>query len=258
MTRHQYRSIAYALALLSIVLSLFLWAGIVRSLVTTRADVTGNSLPLPEPVLSSGSSLPFHDPGMHTVAPVRSAPLMPQLHFSGSAASNANDAVEQRNELTQWEIREFATLSIPSLSIRSTVFLPSRRYWDMRDWETLERQMQVGLLYGVVSYPHAVLPGEHGTIVIAGHSSPPTDRARDSRFGSIFAVLPGIDLKAQILLRTGSETVTYEVTDAKIVPAGDTTILAEQKDESLLRLITCYPIGSTKDRFVVTAKKVDS
>lgn len=256
MIQHQKRSIAYVLAVLSIVLSLVLWAGIVRSLMAPLVHVSAENTLFPEPVLSSGSSVLLSEVAAHPVAQVRTAPLMPPLHFAGSSASKAADG-ERREELAQWEIREFATLSIPSLAIRSTVYLPSRRYWDIRDWETLERQMQVGLLNGVVSYPHAVSPGEKGTIVIAGHSSPPSDRARESRFGTIFASLPEIEPHAQIILRTGSQTVTYEVSEIKIVPAGDTTILSEQKNESLLRLITCYPIGSTKDRFVVTAKKVE-
>jgi LPXTG-site transpeptidase (sortase) family protein len=267
MIQHQKRSIAYVLAVLSIVLSLFLWAGIVRSFMAPLAQVTGEDTPAaPEPVSSSGGSLPSGDTGMHAVTPMRSAPLMPPLHFAGSATpvstdrgSTSSSVADQQksDELAQWEIRELATLSIPSLSIRSTVFLPSRRYWDAHDWETMERQMQVGLLYGVVSYPHAVLPGANGTIVIAGHSSPPNDRARESRFGTIFASLPAIEPTVQIILRTGSETVTYAVVDTRIVPAGDTTILVEQKEESLLKLITCYPIGSTKDRFVVIAKRVE-
>lgn len=260
MIRHQYRSIAYVLAVLSIVLSLFLWANIVKSVMAPVAEVTGGHALTLERISSSGSSALSTDDAAvrHTVAPVRTAPLIPPLPFVGSAMSvgTRSDAAKH-DELTQWEIREFATLSVPSLSIRSTVFLPSRRYWDARDWETLERQMQVGLLYGVVSYPHAVTPGKNGTIVIAGHSSPPNDRARESRFGAIFAVLPDIDPGAQIILRTGTTTVTYEVSETKVVPSGDTTILSEQNDESLLRLITCYPIGSTKDRFVVTAKKVE-
>ncbi|MDD5041299.1 MAG: sortase [Candidatus Peribacteraceae bacterium] len=253
MIPHQKRSIAYVLAVLGIVLSLFLWAGIVRSLMTPVAEVTGG-VPVPEgSELPSASSPPSHGSTEISAAePERTIPLLPPLHSAGSAASRQAD--EKVAEMAQWEIREFATLSIPSLTIRSSVLLPSRRYWDARDWETLERQMQAGLLYGVVSYPNAVEPGRPGSIVIAGHSSPPNDRARQSRFGTIFSALPDIDLGAQILLRVGSETSAYTVVDTMVVPAGDTAILAQQKDESLLKLITCFPIGSTRDRYVVIAK----
>ena len=89
-------------------------------------------------------------------------------------------------------------------------------------------------------------------------ASPPSDRAAVSRFGEIFAQLPSLKLHDEILLRAGEQTITYEVTRTAIVPAGDTSILSQQDDDALLQLITCYPIGSTKERFVVIAKKARS
>jgi LPXTG-site transpeptidase (sortase) family protein len=160
--------------------------------------------------------------------------------------------------MAQWEIREGYDLSIPSLSVRAPVFLPSARYWSTREWEALERQMQVGLLYGVVAYPHSVEPGERGTIIIAGHSSPPTDRAKESRYGEVFARIPDLKLHDQVVLRTASAAFTYEVTATEIVPAGDTTILTQQKGTHLLKLITCYPVGSVKERLIVAAELVGS
>ncbi|MDD5102833.1 MAG: sortase [Candidatus Peribacteraceae bacterium] len=259
MTAHQKRSIAFVLAALSIMLSFLLWADIVRSFVASVAVETGEEPLHPVPALSaSGSTAPaVPAEERHPAVPQRTAPLMPDLHAAGSVSSSSAEARQRHDELSQWEMQEVATLSIPSLAIRSAVYLPSRRYWDVRDWDTMERQMQVGLLYGVVAYPNAVDPGARGTIVIAGHSSPPSDRARESRFGSIFAGLPDIERRTQIALRTLHATVLYEVVDTMIIPAEDTTILREQQEESLLKLITCYPIGSTKERFVVIAKRVE-
>jgi len=257
MTLYQKRFLASVLAVLCIVVSMFLWVDIVRGLVTPVADIAAEESPVSEAESSSSSAqtVPPHEGNRHSAASLQTSSLMPSLHFSGMAARIGDE--QKNDELKQWEIQEVSTLSIPSLSIRSPVFLPSKRYWDTRDWETLERQMQVGLLYGVVSYPHAVAPGAQGTIVIAGHSSPPNDRARESRFGSIFAVLPDIEEGAQIIMRTQTATATYVVIDTQIVPSGDTTILLGQQEESLLKLITCYPVGSTKERFVVIAKKVE-
>lgn len=249
MRKHKNQSIALVLATLSIALSLILWAGIVQSLMGTVLEVSGDSPPNASKIAAADSS---SEGGRIAPPSLLTQPVQP-LHFAASSSARSSDT-ENRSELSQWEIQEYALLSIPSLSIRSPVLLPSRRYWDAHDWETLERQMQVGLLYGAVSYPLAVDPGELGTIVIAGHSSPPDNRARESRFGSLFAILPQIGKGSRILLRTGSRSAEYVVTGTAVVPAGDTAILAQQKDESLLRLMTCYPVGSTKERFVVTAK----
>lgn len=245
------RTAAFFVALLSILVSLLLWAQIVRSLTATvlAPESVLEALPAVEsPVAATGS--------LKHSAPERSSPLMPEFHYAASAASRAADS-EKQSELSQWEIHEMATLVLPSLSVRSTVFLPSRTYWDARDWDTLERQMQIGLLYGLVAYPHAGPLGEKGTIIVAGHSSPPTQRARESRYGSIFAQLPSLKPGADIELRTGTKTVRYVVVSTAVVPANDTEILADQKKESILKLITCYPVGSTRERFVVTAKMVE-
>lgn len=259
MKTHQKRILAFILAALSIVLSFALWTWIARSLVAPVAQITW--VTADEYAVSSAesggvhSAPPLAPPG--SVGSVSSA-LRPEQSQSetdhGSAPATAD---RQREELLQWETHEFSVLSIPSLSIRAPVFLPSRRYWDARDWETLERQMQAGLLYGAVAYPHSVVPGDHGTVIIAGHSSPPGERARESRYGEIFASLPQIAEGERIMLRGAGQTVVYAVTQTMIVPAGDTTVLQQQRSASLLTLITCYPVGSTKERFVVIARRVE-
>jgi LPXTG-site transpeptidase (sortase) family protein len=158
--------------------------------------------------------------------------------------------------LREWGLHAQYQLFIPSLRIRAPVLLPSLRYWDAHDWKLLERQMQIGLLHGVVAYPHSVAPGDVGSLIVAGHSSPPDAEAARSAFGDIFARLPDLTLHDQIVLMNGSSTVTYEVVDTKVVTPRDTSILLQQEEESLLVLITCYPIGTVKDRLVLIAKNV--
>ncbi|OIO53624.1 hypothetical protein AUJ46_04505 [Candidatus Peregrinibacteria bacterium CG1_02_54_53] len=265
MKTHQKRSVALILAVLSIALSTVFWSQIFKNFVPPTANVIPAGELENEQRTASGGAIAAPRLQGHNVSSRPLSPLMPSMHFAasatsastgrGSAASRADDR-QMRDELQQWEIREAYSLSIPSLTIRAPAFMPSRRYWDAHDWETLERQMQVGLLYGVVAYPNAVAPDDRGSIVIAGHSSPPNDRARDSSFGTVFATLPDIEIGERIVLRTSRATVQYTVVETMIVPAGDTSILLSQQGESVLKLITCYPVGSTKDRFVVIAKKV--
>ncbi|MDD4628529.1 MAG: sortase [Candidatus Peribacteraceae bacterium] len=171
------------------------------------------------------------------------------------SSSGVRHRKEASEELTQWGLTQRYELSIPSLSVRAPVFVPDRKYWDAGNWDLLEQQMQVGLSYGVVTYPHAVPPGEQGTLIIAGHSSPPDQRAAAHSFGKIFEMLPDLKVGAEITVRFGTTSVTYEVADTMVVSPSDTTILAQQKDESLLKLITCYPVGTVKDRLVIIAKR---
>jgi len=161
------------------------------------------------------------------------------------------------SELRQWEIQHWLTLSIPKLNLRTGVLLPSRVYWDAKEWVMLEEQMQVGLLYGATAYPHSVAPGRRGALIIAGHSSPPNERAKESANGTIFAQLPSIGRGDEILVTARGETVTFRVRETAVVPQTATEILRQDYEQSVLKLITCYPVGTTKDRMVVLAERVE-
>ncbi len=161
------------------------------------------------------------------------------------------------DDMTSWELSPRYTIDIPSLRILAPILLPSRRYWDAKEWDLLEEQMQVGLHNGAVAYPHSVRPGQNGALIIAGHSSPPDEQAKQSAFGSLFALVPTIKMGERIVVKTGDQEVEYEVIATTIVPASDTSILKQDEDESILKLITCYPVGTTRERFVVTARLVE-
>lgn len=160
-------------------------------------------------------------------------------------------------ELEQWGIARAWSITIPSLGIRAPVLLPSMKNWTSRAWDMLEEQMQVGLNHGAVAYPHSAGPGRKGNLIIAGHSSPPTESASQSEFGSLFEKLPNIKIGQEISIVTAGSPVLYRVEEKVIVSPQETSILEQQYDESILKLITCYPVGTTKDRMIVLAKKID-
>ncbi len=157
------------------------------------------------------------------------------------------------NEIREWDLRYAWTLSVPSLGIKAPVLLPSMTHWSAHDWQSLEEQMQVGLSYGAVAYPHSVNPGQQGTLIVAGHSSPPDSRSRDSDFGRLFAKLPDIAIGEQIVV----SGIAYNVESKEVVSPSATSILEQQYDASILKMITCYPVGTTRDRMIVLARKIE-
>lgn len=159
------------------------------------------------------------------------------------------------SELDQWELQRTWNISVPTLGIRAPVLLPSLKYWSSHAWTLMEEQMQVGLNYGTVAYPHSTNPGGMGSLIIAGHSSPPTLTAEQSAYGNVFAKLPDISIGENITISSGRSSVTYTVEDKIIVKPSEVSILEQQNDESLLKLITCYPVGTTKNRMIIIAKK---
>lgn len=162
------------------------------------------------------------------------------------------------SELDNWELKKKYALSIPSLGIHTPVLVPSKTFWNMRQWEMLEEQMQIGMTSGAVAYPHSSAPGSRGALIVAGHSSPPTERAARTRFGTIFEKLPSIESGEKMMVTSNGVTTVYQVTGSVVVPNTDTSILAQDTSESVLKLITCFPVGSTKDRMVITAHKIES
>ncbi|PIR52838.1 hypothetical protein COU76_04290 [Candidatus Peregrinibacteria bacterium CG10_big_fil_rev_8_21_14_0_10_49_10] len=159
----------------------------------------------------------------------------------------------EETDLEKWEMHEEYALSIPALGIQAPVFLPSLKYWKLRAWELLEKQMQVGLAEGAVVYPHSVEPGARGTLFLAGHSSPPNGFAAQNEYGHLFKNLPDLKPGDDIFLRAGGKTFTYTVRSTEVVSPSATEILLQQDTETLLKILTCFPIGTTKDRMVVTA-----
>lgn len=171
-------------------------------------------------------------------------------------SEEVHESAPESDLLEQWKLTYAWNISIPAIGLNAPVLYPSLKYWKQQLWTMLEEQMQVGLDHGSVAYPHSVAPGNRGSLIIAGHSSPPTTHAATSGFGHLFASLPDVEVGDNIIIRAGGEEITYEIQQKMIVASTHTTILEQQNKESLLKLITCYPVGTTRERLVVIAKKV--
>ena len=150
------------------------------------------------------------------------------------------------------------TLSYARLGIAAPIGKPSLTHWKDQDWRALEEQMQFGLLHGVVAYPHSPPFGERGNVVIAGHSSAPAPEVRGSAYEDVFALLPEARRGDRINLRDARGTLSvYEVTETAVIPATETSILLQDENIQELTLFTCYPVGTTRERFMVRAKLLE-
>jgi len=250
LTHKQKAFAAYFLAIIDLFLSLVLWTRVLAvQQVTPLSPVEEQTVILQasEPVTTDNSA---QQKAIH-----RAAPAFAEVSKkSEQEPVDLPESPKPVDERTQWGLTRRYALSIPSLSVHVPVFVPERTYWDARQWDLLEQQMQIGLLYGAVAYPHSVTPGARGALIIAGHSSPPTARAEESAFGRVFAHLPDLRVGDEIVVRFGTTSVSYTVEDKQVVSARNTSILANDGEEPLLKLITCYPVGSVKDRMVIIAR----
>ena len=161
---------------------------------------------------------------------------------------------------TKWNVSlNVASLLYPRLGLKTPIGKPKGESWSNRNWRRLEDEMQYLLLNGVAAYPHSTNPGDKGSVIIAGHSSPPTMESVGSPYEDIFASLPDARVGDFITVKDAAgDSHTYEVKKTQVVPASYTQILLQKPSKKELILFTCYPVGTTRERFVVWGELLET
>jgi len=111
------------------------------------------------------------------------------------------------------------------------------------------------LTEGVVHYPGTALPGEQGTVYISGHSSDYVWKRHPYRqvFARINTLEPGDDIFIDVYGADGKlYNYRYTVAYENVYSPDDQTQFIDNS-AAKLNLSTCWPIGTQKDRYVVTA-----
>ena len=93
-------------------------------------------------------------------------------------------------------------------------------------------------------YPDTPLPGEHGTVAIAGHRT---------TYGAPFRNIDELERDDRIELRMPYGRFTYRVERTRIVPPTETSVIARVDHDRLL-LSACHPLYSAAKRFIVFAR----
>lgn len=148
-------------------------------------------------------------------------------------------------------------INIPSLSINAPIVEPDLGVEALKakDWPTLEDQIRGSLIKGIVHYPGTAKPGKKGNSFFTGHSSNVFWEFSD--YNTVFALLPKIDVGADIYVNYEQKTYQYRVIEKKEVQPDDVSIL-KQGNDKILTLMTCTPVGTTLKRLTVTAELVES
>ncbi len=105
----------------------------------------------------------------------------------------------------------------------------------------------------LVHFPGTALPPNKGNAAIFGHSTLPQWFDQHNPH-AIFATALDTKIGDPIIVTVGNKSYNYTVVSMTIVPAEDTSYLAQDSDGSYLSLITCTPPGTTWKRLVIKAK----
>ncbi len=104
----------------------------------------------------------------------------------------------------------------------------------------------------LVNYAGTAVPPEKGNAVIYGHSTLP-QLFNPNNYMQIFATLHTIEVGDTIQAHVNNVTYTYRVNKIIVVEADDTSVHAQNFDNSYLTVITCTPPGTIWKRLVVKA-----
>ncbi len=97
-------------------------------------------------------------------------------------------------------------------------------------------------------------PGEIGNTVLSGHSSNDLFDQGDYKF--IFAQLEKLKTGDTIYANYEGKRYTYVVTKMEVVKPTQVDKLIYPTDKPVLTLITCTPLGTARDRLLVTAEQI--
>jgi len=134
---------------------------------------------------------------------------------------------------------------LPSLAIEAPIV-----YLNAVDETTLQSELKKG----VGHYPQTALPGEKGNVFIFGHSS--YYWWDWSSYSAVFANLENIKIGDKILVYYNDHLFIYRVRETKIVAPTEMSVL-DQNDNYELTLMTCTPLGTSLNRFIVVSELVN-
>lgn len=106
----------------------------------------------------------------------------------------------------------------------------------------------------VIRYPGSAKPWDTGNTFIFGHSSNFPWLPGD--YNDVFALLNELDAGDKIIVYYKQKKYTYEVGEKNVIKPWDISILKKGNENSGLSLMTCWPVGTTLNRLIVSASLI--
>ena len=110
---------------------------------------------------------------------------------------------------------------------------------------------------GVVHYRisgASAFPGEIGNFVITGHSA--GDIYSNNQYKFIFSGLERLEAGDIIYVHYNETRYTYKMVKNEVIEPSEVSKLVYETDKPILTLVTCWPLGTSRYRLLVTAEQI--
>ena len=140
------------------------------------------------------------------------------------------------------EIMYNDTIVIPKINVKAPII-----------WTEREKDSEEDLKLGVSHFPGTVEPGEIGNSVIIGHSS--NYWWEEGGYNTVFANLSELENNDKIYIYFKNKKILYSVYEEQVLsPNYVQSEILKEKDEPILTLITCVPLGTNINRLLVKSR----
>jgi LPXTG-site transpeptidase (sortase) family protein len=136
------------------------------------------------------------------------------------------------------------TVYIPKISITAPII------WNVAN---VPEKTTATLENGVIHLAGTALPGQIGNIFITGHSS--NYIWAKGNYKTVFALLPDLVIGDQVYIKYAGTIYIYKINNKSTVKPDNLSVL-KQGNDSTLSLVTCWPIGTSLYRMVLTANQI--
>ncbi len=168
-----------------------------------------------------------------------------QAYVSPGAVEPSNVIIDPNTDLV---VSPEPRLILPKINVDVPVV------WDAKpDNDSQMKAMEKGVAWFGIPGANSK-PGQIGNTVLSGHSS--NDWLDNGEYKFIFARLEQMKKDDTIYINYQGTRYTYVVTRTETVKPTDVDALIYETDKPMLTLITCTPLGTALNRFLVTAEQV--
>ncbi len=185
-------------------------------------------------------------------------------HTNKQVVEKKNESIHSINQLIQKSSNSAVNLGIEITPYENRIVIPkigkNIPLLDIKqkkvDWiDELNNIFMDELENGVIRYPGSAKPGENGNAFIFGHSS--NFPWVDGDYNDVFALLDKVSFDDEVVVYYGQEKYVYKIRTKDVIRPGDVSVLKNKQDKSQLTLMTCWPIGTTLNRLVLTADLIE-